>query len=180
MTKFASDYVEVAERLQEFYAKYPDGSLQGSWTWEQDGTLIVYRAEAYRTPDDPRPGIGYAQECVPGKTTFTRGSELMNAETSAWGRAIAALGIATRKGIATAHEVRAAKARQQEPDTAPSARSAPVAPVKPSETPDAITEAIAAATSTEELEALVEAIKESDNPANYRGIWSKRHREVSR
>lgn len=154
------DYIEVADRLQEFYAKYPDGSLQGSWTWEQDGTLIVYRAEAYRTPEDPRPGVGYAQETVPGKTAFTKGSELMNAETSAWGRAMAALGIATKKGIATGHEVRMAKARQEP------------------EGPDPILEAINTATTTDELDALVAAIKGSDNPAKYRGLWSRRHKEV--
>ena len=160
------DYIEVADRLQEFYAKFPDGSLQGSWTWEQNGTLIVYRCEAYRTPDDPRPGVGYAQEAVPGKTAFTKGSELMNAETSAWGRAMAALGIATKKGIATGHEVRMAKARQEAPPQAP-------------ESPDPITEAIATATTTEQLDALVEAIKGSENPAKYRGLWSRRHKEVS-
>lgn len=112
--QFASDYVEVAERLQEFYAKYPEGSLQGEWEWSEDHTWIFYKAYAYRSPEDPRPGIGHAQELVPGKTPYTRGSELMNAETSAWGRAMAALGIATKKGIATGHEVRMAKARQQE------------------------------------------------------------------
>lgn len=160
------DYIEVADRLQEFYAKFPDGSLQGSWTWEQSGALIVYRCEAYRTPDDPRPGVGYAQEAVPGKTAFTKGSELMNAETSAWGRAMAALGIATKKGIATGHEVRMAKARQEPPP-------------QPASGPDPITEAIGAATTTEALDALVEAIKGSENPAKYRGLWSKRHKEVS-
>lgn len=113
------DYVEVQDRIAEFYAKYPDGSLQvvnrelvefpGSmgWWW-------VVEAHAYRTPDDPRPGVGLAQEAVPGRTQFTRGSELMNAETSAWGRAMAALGIATHKGIASGHEVRQAKARQSD------------------------------------------------------------------
>ena len=111
------DYIEVADRLQAFYDKYPDGSLQvaryevkeiGGATW------WIVEAHAYRTPDDPRPGIGLAQEVVPGRTNFTRGSELMNAETSAWGRAMAALGIATKRGIASAHEVRMAKARQQD------------------------------------------------------------------
>ncbi|MDI9627601.1 MAG: hypothetical protein QM286_03500 [Acidobacteriota bacterium] len=175
------DYIEVADRLQEFYAKFPDGSLQGSWTWEQSGALIVYRCEAYRTPDDPRPGVGYAQEAVPGKTAFTKGSELMNAETSAWGRAMAALGIATKKGIATGHEVRMAKARQEPPISPPTAwvetplSKAPQAP----DGPDPITEAIATATTTEALDALVEAIKGSENPAKYRGLWSRRHKEVS-
>ena len=69
----------------------------------------MYRAEAYRTSDDPRPGVGYASEPYPGTSNFTRDSEIMNAETSAWGRAIAALGIAVHRGIASAQEVRAAQ-----------------------------------------------------------------------
>ena len=104
------DYIEVSERIQRFYEKYPDGSLQGSWEWLDDShTVIVYRAEAYRTPDDPRPGVGYASEPYPGITNFTRGSEIMNAETSGWGRAIASQGIAVHRGIASAQEVRAAQ-----------------------------------------------------------------------
>ena len=104
------DYIEVSERIQKFYERYPDGSLQGSWEWLDDAhTVIVYRAEAYRTPDDVRPGIGYASEPYPGLTSFTRNSEIMNAETSSWGRAICALGIAVHRGIASAQEVRAAQ-----------------------------------------------------------------------
>lgn len=113
------DYIEVGDRLQEFLSKYPEGSLQVvarelvelpanmGWWW-------IVEAHAYRTPDDPRPGIGLAQEAVPGRTSFTKGSELMNAETSAWGRAMAALGIATKKGIATGHEVRMAESRRSD------------------------------------------------------------------
>jgi hypothetical protein len=119
-----SSYVDVAERLQAFYAKHPEGSLQPldpahPFTWEElpdVGRVLVYTACAYRFPDDPRPGIGTAWEPFPGRTAYTRGSELMNAETSAWGRAIAALGIATRRGIATAQDVERARARQQPDD----------------------------------------------------------------
>jgi hypothetical protein len=104
------DYIEVSERIQKFYERYPDGSLQGSWEWLDDAhAVIVYRAEAYRTPDDVRPGVGYASEPYPGITNFTRGSEIMNAETSAWGRCLASLGIAVHRGIASAQEVRAAQ-----------------------------------------------------------------------
>lgn len=115
------DYVDVAERIAEFYDRYPDGSLQPAdpsepWSmssvqgFDKSGdvvqqTFIVYVAAAYRTPDDARPGIGVAWEIFPGRTPYTRGSEVMNAETSAWGRAIAALGIATKKGIASRQEV---------------------------------------------------------------------------
>ena len=103
------DYIEVSERIQKFYERYPDGSLQGSWDWLGEAPVIVYRAEAYRTADDIRPGVGYASEPYPGTSNFTRDSEIMNAETSAWGRAIASLGIAVHRGIASAQEVRAAQ-----------------------------------------------------------------------
>lgn len=102
---FADDYITVAERIVAFVAKYPDGSLQTDII-EMTPERVTVRAMAYRTPDDPRPGIGHSWLAIPGRTNFTRGSELENAESSAWGRAIAALGFEVRKGIATAEEVR--------------------------------------------------------------------------
>lgn len=111
---FAEGYVDVATRIAEFYDKYPEGSLQMDPPKMEtiEGTLfLVGRAYAYRTPDDERPGIGHAWEIVPGRTPYTKGSELMVLETSCWGRALAALGIATRAGIATADEVKAAQDR---------------------------------------------------------------------
>jgi hypothetical protein len=103
------DYVDVAERLRLFKAEYPAGSLSSTLEplRDVDGNLNGWlcRAEAYRHPDDNRPGVGHAVEPVPGKTPYTRDSEAMNAETSAWGRAIIALGFPTKK-IASAEEVR--------------------------------------------------------------------------
>jgi hypothetical protein len=108
------DYVDVAERVAEFSRRYPEGSLQSELKpqLDSDGMLVGWlcRAYAYRTPDDTRPGIGHAVEPVPGKTPYTRDSEAMNAETSAWGRAIVALGFPTKK-IASQQEV----AARQEP-----------------------------------------------------------------
>lgn len=117
---FALDYIDVAERIVEFRTKHPHGSLQqvsldfrevaGKW-W------VIYTAAAFRAPDDERPGIGTAWEPVPGKTNFTRDSELQNAETAAWGRAIvAALAADTKRGIASAEEVRNRRADQIAPD----------------------------------------------------------------
>src|ERR1700722_7147079 len=122
------DYVDVAERITEFYDRYPEGSLQPAnpaKPWEQviiertekNGdrvaqAFVCYAAAAYRTPGDPRPGIGIAWEVFPGRTPYTRGSEVMNAETSAWGRAIASLGIATKRGIASKQEEALARDRQ--------------------------------------------------------------------
>lgn len=102
-------YVDVAERIREFYEKYPDGRLcsGGEPRVEViDGKSFVwYHARAYRTEEDQHPGDGWAAEPVPGPTQFTKDSELMNAETAAWGRAIVACGFATKK-IASAQEVR--------------------------------------------------------------------------
>ena len=102
------DYVDVAERITAFYERYPDGRLT-TVDWEVkpdlDGKNFVWvHAKAYRTPDDPLPGDGIAWEPVPGPTQFTRDSELMNAQTAAWGRAIVALGFGTKK-IASRDEV---------------------------------------------------------------------------
>ena len=113
---FMGDYIDVAERIREFREKYPTGSLQPANLdkpyeiihIEGVGTRLVYVAAAYRTPDDMRAGIGMAWEPLPGLTSFTNNSELMVAETSAWGRAIVAvLAADTKRGIASADEVRA-------------------------------------------------------------------------
>lgn len=128
--KSLDDYVDVAQRLADFRDLYPEGSLQPadpSKPWEQAvvngftkggepfaATMIVYVAAAYRTPGDTRPGIGIAWEPFPGRTPYTLGSELMNAETSAWGRAIlAVLASDSKKGVASRQEV---KARRLERD----------------------------------------------------------------
>lgn len=107
------DYVDVAERISIFREKYPEGSLQPADPsrpfWVEtigEKTFVCYAAAAYRTPDDVRPGIGVAWEPIPGATPYTRDSEAMNAETSAWGRAIVASLAADTKKIASAEEVR--------------------------------------------------------------------------
>lgn len=119
-----NDYNDVASRIREFREKHPDGSLQqqslefktfGGKDW------IVYTAAAYRTPDDQRPGIGTAWEQVPGKTNFTKDSELQNAETAAWGRALIAVGAAdAKKGVASREEIQTRRAAQADPAFIPS------------------------------------------------------------
>jgi hypothetical protein len=107
-------YVTVQERIQEFYAKYPDGSLQFEFKGILEGSpqMMWGIAFAYRHPGDERPGIGTAAELIEGKTPYTRGSELQNLESSAWGRCLAALGLGISKGIASKQEVQGAKDRQ--------------------------------------------------------------------
>ncbi len=125
--KIDPNYVDVAARIREFRDKHPEGSLQPvtpgrPYKVEEIGgqTFIVYAAAAYRTPDDPRPGIGVAYEPFPGKTPYTKDSELQNAETSAWGRAIVAVLASETKKIASAEEVRNRTAdRDAPPEEAP-------------------------------------------------------------
>lgn len=104
------DYVDVATRIVDFRQKYPEGCLrQGKVEFIDFAgkSWVVYTAEAWRSPDDPAPAHGTAWEPVPGPTPFTRDSELQNAETAAWGRAIvAALAADTKHGIASSEEVR--------------------------------------------------------------------------
>lgn len=100
-----SGYVEVKDRIEAFYAKYPEGSLQSEIVMLTDNKVVV-KAYAYRFLEDTRPGVGHSQLGIPGKTNYTRESELENAETSAWGRAIAALGFEVKRSIASSEEVR--------------------------------------------------------------------------
>ena len=142
---FADDYIPVNERISRFIEQYPQGSLRPLWPDEPYRVLgegetkwLVYGECAYRTPDDQAPGVGLAWEPVPGRTPFTRGSELMVAETSAWGRALAAIGIATNKSIASAEEVRSAQERSggsQSSGSRPSGRAASPKTNAPQEAP---------------------------------------------
>lgn len=116
------DYVDVAERISEFFARYPNGRLRPHRPWEiravGERLFVAYEAAAYRDPEDPMPGIGSAWEPWPGPTPFTRDSELMNAETAAWGRAIVAVGIPARR-IATLQDLQARQAPAEPPAAEP-------------------------------------------------------------
>lgn len=112
--KIDPDYKEVAERIDDLYAQFPDAVLEGEYVSIALGNAayIVYTARCWRKPDDPRPSVGIAMEEIPGRTPYTKGSEIQNAETSAWGRAIVAAGASRSKRIASADEIRSARARQ--------------------------------------------------------------------
>jgi hypothetical protein len=117
MDKRLENYVDVPHRIKLFYEKYPEGSLQMDADLQfqtvGDQIIVIGRAYAYRNPQDEKPGVGTAQEYLPGKTNFTRGSEIQNLETSCWGRAIGALGIGIDKAVATKEEVELAIERNK-------------------------------------------------------------------
>jgi hypothetical protein len=107
-------YKQVPERIKDFKERYPEGSLQPLdkkhpykiETMPGGQVFVVYVAAAYRSPRDKKPGIGSAWEIYPGKTPYTKESELQNAETSAWGRAIVAALASESKAVASAEDVR--------------------------------------------------------------------------
>lgn len=109
MAGFADNYVPVNERVEQFLAEFPDGRIQTEIAHLSD-TLVVMKAVAYRTADDARPSIAHSQLGIPGKTNFTRDSEVENAETSAVGRALAFMGFETKRGIASREEVQSRQA----------------------------------------------------------------------
>lgn len=114
--KSLDGYVEVNQRIIAFYEKFPEGSIQSEIVSMTDA-LVVVKAYAYRNDSDSKPGIGHSSLGIPGFTPYTKGSELENAETSAWGRALAALGFEVKRGIASANEI--ANKRTEPPHVAP-------------------------------------------------------------
>jgi len=104
---YLKDYIEVKDRIQLFYAQFPQGILRFSYEGilELNGETYLYgKAFAYPDREQLNHATGWAMERVPAKG-FGRGSEMQLLETSCWGRAIAALGIAVTKGIASREEV---------------------------------------------------------------------------
>jgi hypothetical protein len=113
-------YNTVPERIAEFAAQYPEGRLrQVSLEFVRDfggADWIVYTAAALRSEDDEKPGEGTAWERVPGLTNFTRNSEMQNAETSAWGRAIVAtLAADTKRGPISSLEEKQNRTAERDP-----------------------------------------------------------------
>ena len=99
-----SNYVEVADRLREWYEKYPTARIVTS-VLEHTEKRVIVRAEVFRKAEETLPaGAGHSALAIPGTTPYTRGAELENAETSAIGRALVAAGLPSKK-VASADEV---------------------------------------------------------------------------
>jgi hypothetical protein len=100
------DYVPVAERLEKFYERFPDGRITTSIVEHNlESGFVLMRAEVYRSPDDAQPAAtGHAFE-VRGESFVNKTSYIENAETSSVGRALAMLGFEVKRGIASREEV---------------------------------------------------------------------------
>jgi len=105
------DYIQVNERIQEFYKKYPEGSIQTDMVSNENGH-VIFKAYAYKNMEDTKPCIGHAME-KEGSNFINKTSHIENCETSAVGRALANLGLLVNKSIASYEEVANAQLNQK-------------------------------------------------------------------
>ena len=86
-----SQYQTVQERIDLFWAKYPDGRLNLEIVSLTD-TQVVMKAEVFLNKDDNFPAaVDYAEERL-GSSPVNKTSFVENCATSSYGRAISALG----------------------------------------------------------------------------------------
>lgn len=107
------DYVEVNQRVIEFWQKYPNGRIHTEiLSWENG--VIVIKASGYRDIADVNPfSIGHAYE-KEGAGMINATSALENGETSAVGRMLGLGGFSAKKSIASKEEVENAIAQQEQ------------------------------------------------------------------
>jgi len=103
-----SNYVDVPTRFAMALERWPEMRVMENRPeiiTIGDKAFISVTMQVWRTPDDPIPAQATCFEPFPGKTSFTRDSEQMNASTSCLGRV---LGLMMSFGpkMASAEEVR--------------------------------------------------------------------------
>ena len=111
------EYMEVNERLRIFREKYPNWALLTEIHTMTD-TRVVFKATIL---DDKgvRQAIGHAFEDK-DSSNINKTSFIENCETSAWGRALANLGIGINTAVASSDEVEQAIEQQEKlPDAKP-------------------------------------------------------------
>lgn len=104
------DYVDVPTRLATALAKWPDLRIQESKpiiVVADNQMYVEISCTVWRDQQDLLPVVAYCWEPIPGRTPYTKGSEMMNASTSCLGRALGFLGMGIGKSIASRNELQA-------------------------------------------------------------------------
>lgn len=102
-------YIDVPTRLKLALDRFPElrvTETNPTIVKVGEATFVQVTTTVWRTPDDPIPCRATAWEPIPGRTPFTRDSEMMNASTSALGRALGLMGLGLTSSISTADEIR--------------------------------------------------------------------------
>lgn len=132
MSGFKLDgYMTVNERLAHALERWPDLRVtEGTpkLMTVGDAQFVEVAVTVFRSIEDTLPTTAHAWERTPGLTPYTKNSEMMNASTSALGRALGMMGIGTTSSLSSADEV---IARQY--DQAVERHTPKAAPVRPSE-----------------------------------------------
>jgi hypothetical protein len=125
------DYVPVAERLEKFYERFPDGRVTTSIVEHNLETgFVLIRAEVFRAQDDAQPAAtGHAFE-VRGESYVNKTSYIENAETSSVGRALALLGFEVKRGIASREELQKTARMQPAAQTKATATATATTPAR--------------------------------------------------
>jgi hypothetical protein len=116
LTPMDRGYVMVAERHAKFVEDHPDNSVEhivsnfafepGTMTGFVVVTTNVWKVYGDRVKGNPPNATANASMPIPGPTSFTKNSEVENAETSALGRALAMLGYHPKTTMASDDEIR--------------------------------------------------------------------------
>ncbi len=120
-TPMEQGYKLVSERHTQFVADNPKGLVKTEMVSHNATPVqieggfglvgyVIMKCEVWRdradADDGKQPdGVGHAGLSIPGITNFTRGSEVENAETSALGRALAAIGYHAKDSMASEDEI---------------------------------------------------------------------------
>jgi hypothetical protein len=171
------EYITVHERIEKFYAKFPNGRILTSVVEHNAETgFVLIRAEIYRDPEDALPAAtGHAYE-LRSAGHVQQGSYVEVCETSSVGRALALLGFEVRRGVASREEMDRG-ARKQQVAQAPARQ--PAKPAPPPERADAPTPA-PEAEQTADLDAqIVQAAEELGYDAAKVRKWVNQKFEVT-
>jgi hypothetical protein len=104
------NYIMVNERVKEFREKYANWSLISEIVAVDENSCIIKASVI--DENGVVKATGYAQEDR-ASSMINKTSYIENCETSAWGRALANLGIGIDESIASAEEVNIAIAKQE-------------------------------------------------------------------
>lgn len=117
-------YVDVATRRRLAVERWPELRIVEGLpeiVTVADSMFVQVTVTVYRDPADPMPTRATVWERLPGRTPYTRDSEVMNAATSALGRALGYMGVGVETSLSTRDEIalRASNAEPERPNPKP-------------------------------------------------------------
>lgn len=118
-TPMDAGYVMVADRHAQFVKDNPEGVVHSELAG-MNPALVVVKVSVWKHQSDMHSGFGpdgtgMASMPIPGPTSFTKNSEVENAETSALGRALAMIGYHPKGSFASSDEIAMKKTEDTKP-----------------------------------------------------------------